>query len=164
MKIENHALALQINEIAKQYVVYAQFSTDMVCHYIGLTKLSELYQFQDARANTAWREMTSTNPQILTTVLFVNPDLATANNLRFDQIRLFKPYCNVHGHTMTSSHYVKCRVRCNETGEIHANASEAAKLMNVAPSYMYSHLKRTHGYKSIKGYTFTRIDEKGNEL
>ena len=49
-------------------------------------------------------------------------------------------------------------VRCEQTGEVYANAHQAAKATGINYSHLYYHLAGLQGYKKCKGLTFTYIE------
>jgi hypothetical protein len=48
-------------------------------------------------------------------------------------------------------------VKCEQTGQTFRNAAEACSMLGINRSQMSQHLRKTPGYKTIKGLTFTNV-------
>ena len=48
-------------------------------------------------------------------------------------------------------------VKCEQTGQTFRNAAEACNMLGINRSQMSQHLRRTPGYKTIKGLVFSNV-------
>lgn len=144
----------KISQFNNAHCVYQIRDASGQIIYIGTSKLKEAYDFPDARTNTEFHKL-PVEVAIEVKVLYVGEahDCAnTAYALRMQH----QPPCNVRGR---STRQMKKRIMCNETGEIFASLSDAARAHNIAASALSSHINQKRSCRTVHGRTYSRVEQ-----
>lgn len=135
------------------YGHYVQTPDGLVLVYVGVCKLTEVYQCPDARRNNAWNTMVTDAMELHIRIIGVSPASNVCHNHRANLVREHGPYCNVHGHKVGDFTSI---ITCNETGTSYANASKCAIAEGISTSALSNHLNNKSGWKTVKGKTYRR--------
>lgn len=123
--------------------------------FYGVCKLREAFGFPDARMNTEWRKIVTPETPLGTAIVFTAKHLIECQNYRYRMIVLHKPHCNLNG-TITQR---GGRVVCDQTGQVFETLAEAARTYELNPGALSNHVNGKPGFKSVKGKTFSRLQD-----
>jgi len=152
--LKEMAVFAPVNTFLTKWCVYECYSKADALNpaYMGVCRLTEVFSFPDAQANTAWREMFRDNPAslMMIKIKYVAATEVDCINARRAFVMQNPPPCNMRGRPTRS------RIVCDQTGQEWKTIVEAADAIKSSPSNLSNHINRKPGFKSVKGYTFTR--------
>ena len=156
-QFDNIVITMPTQDFEKDHCVY--FHTLVTSNgprvmYVGICKLREVMAFPDARANSEWKKYFTPETRVFMHIVFTSPDINECYNHRYKLIKEHQPYCNMYGH----SGIVSSRIACVETGQEFNTAAEACRTLGLNSSALSNHLNGKPGFKTVKGKTFTRLD------
>lgn len=158
--LDQIAAQLTRNIVADTWVTYLHELLDpntgeFKPFYAGACRLCDVFASPDAQKNSAWKEYMNANPDAIYRIRVMNIEqterFAASNILTLR--KAFNPYCNAHGIFENRN----SRVQCIETGIIYNSSAEACRALDLSSSALSNHLAGRTGFKTVKGYTFTRI-------
>ncbi|QWY83186.1 hypothetical protein [Rhizobium phage RHph_X2_24] len=150
-----HVIA-PLKQIRSFYAVYMhEDAIENRVLYIGVTRLDELFTFNDALCNSMWSD-TVDRPEIVNLSVRVVALTEDEREAIMEQRRLIaehRPFCNVKGYWVAPS---RQKILCIETGEIFNSISDVEKAHGISRSAMSNHLNGKTGFKSVRGRTYKR--------
>lgn len=156
-RIEVIAGVADFNEL---FAIYTLKDADGAIRFVGVTRLSHLFEFEDARNNSEWANVFGkplATIDINVTALTTNEREAYAEQRRL--ITMYQPHCNLKGFYQAAKYQ---SVICNETQEVFPNAAQCAKAHQIDASALGNHLKQRPGFKTVKGRTYSYHVRKTN--
>ena len=150
----------KMGDFSKMYCVYEHWGyrdidasdAEEQLMYIGVSPMSNVYDFHDARINSKWQEIFIHNSPLRIVIIATSINVNECHNFKYQQVRDRKPFCNIYG----TQPQANMPVVCNETNEEFETAAAACERYDIAPSSMSNHLRGKSGYKRLKGFTFRR--------
>lgn len=142
------------DQLPMLYCVYIHSDATERVVYVGMCKLSEVYNATDARANSEWFK-TIGKETFNIRIAAVSPNPADCINKRFHLIQQYQPHCNIRGLDLAGNTGAQAIV-CNETGERFPSITAAAMAHNASQSAISNHLAKRRHYDRVKGRTYRR--------
>lgn len=144
----------------RAYYIYAIYAVDGDMNslpiYISYCEARDLMTGMSPRKNSAWLKLISERPteKFIVSIIAKHPTVEAARNEAHRLSYRLRPIINMSGVERS----LKRRVRCMNTMEEFNTASEAARWVQCSQPTMSAHLSQRPGFKTIKGFTFERID------
>lgn len=113
--------------------------------FIGAANTTNMLEMREFRRTMGF----NLNTEYTITVLKSYPTLAEAVTSAQMYAVLYSPT-----YSFTTG---KSAVRCVETGEVYKSGYAAAKALGLGWSALCNHLNGKPGFKTVKGFTFTRV-------
>lgn len=149
------------------YCVYAHL-VDGVIRYVGMGSVSRAFSLRPAERNNAWRDG-SAGKAISVALLAFFHDKRDALDFEKSCIDRYDPHWNGSKYAVGAKHTRPppsvdgplrrvrrvTRVMCDQTGEVFANGTAAAKAMGLSQGAVSNVLNGR--YESVGGYTFSRV-------
>lgn len=123
--------------------------------YIGVCRLVDLYNFDNAYRNTLWRQTVKEDTLVTVSVLAsTDSEIDAHNALRrmYDEAR---PPANVSGYQLSRQTVVTC-IAGDNINKTYASATEAALQNGISAGALSNHLNGRRGYDNIRGMKFKR--------
>jgi len=138
----------------KKWVVYTHRSPRRV-QWVGFCEFAKFANYPDARRDIRWLNTLQHGNSIFAVIEKICVDQDEAQFEANQLIKLHNPICNREREIAPG--YAKGAIICDQNGVEYANASAAARALNLSPSSLSQHLKGTSGYRSVIGLTFRRV-------
>ena len=143
-----------MSKFKEQWCVYQHLDADDAILYIGTCKLTEAYQFPDARTNSEWIKRVTPATVIQVRILWTGTRMECANERgRLVMTTNPRPPCNMMGFETLGTVQ---QVTCNETGQTFDTQMDACRTMNLPQPSLSSHLAGRAGFPRVKGYKIGR--------
>lgn len=132
-------------------------SHDGFIFFIGYAPIDRFMSEPNLRLHSAWQTYVKTvNPPSVKVDAWIHQSARLAflhaSELQQKYKLPIEMYCNPF-----ANHYRYGLIKCEETDRFFKTGAEAARWIGCSPAQMSCHLARKSGYRTIKGYTFTKV-------
>lgn len=139
------------NDAINSWCIYTLHDLNKKLIFVFTSKLSTVCSLRDVISNPAF----DVNATYTFTIAQIYNTQTEAHNALYQYVQMFgMPELNK---TVRFNRFGK--VRCNETGQIWRNQNDCAKTLGINQGQLSLHLRRSPGYKTIKGLTFTNVTQ-----
>ena len=135
------------------WVVYLLRDAGGNLQFIGCSRLSQVFNIPDARANSYFLQIFPNGSVMNLEVLHMEPSREKARNAQWFYFRQYgKPFIQQAGRAYRGTK--KQPILCDQTGEKFESISDASKAHGVAQSQLSNHLMGKSGFITVHGKTY----------